>query len=269
MGDQAVVFIPTRNRADLVSRVLPKWAEQDDVRVILVVEKWERGKYMRVAGARADVLVLPRSNRGINYARAWIVREADRMGLKQIIMSDDDLFPRPQSDISRLFEFGDLQTLGIGIMLPFYGLMFGNDVIKNSDEPLMSLGGLGKRCFSLRIEDTLTAGNFDPKLHSGWGDDELVRQGIAAQGFTWYVHAGVHGTSIAGRHTPGGLNDLHKEDDDKRMRAQFACHKIIYSRWGPEYISKPKLYGRLICQWKKMFNDYVPNWEARVTWRSQ
>lgn len=267
MGDQAVVFIPTRNRAQLVERVLPKWSQQDDVRAILVVEKWERGKYTRVAGRHADVLCLPRSNRGINYARAWIVREADRMGLENIIMSDDDLFPRPDSDINRLFEFGDLQCLGIGIMLPFYGLMFGNDVIKAHNEPMMSLGGLGKRCFSLRVSEALMIGNFDARLHSGWGDDELVRQGIADLGFTWYVHAGVHGTSIAGRHTPGGLNDLHHEDDEERLRAQYSCHKIIYNKWGPEFISKPKLHGRLICQWKKMFEMYVPNWEDRVTWR--
>lgn len=264
-----VVFIPTRNRAQLVERVLPKWTEQPIDELFFVCEKWERGKYRRVAGNHAEVLVLPKTNQGINYARNWIVTWAAEHGYRKLIMSDDDLFPRPDSDVTRLMAFDSVPTLGLGIMLPFYGLMFGNDTVKNSDEPLMSLGGLGKRCFSLDVSKVLSVGNFDVRLHSGWGDDELVRQGIAGAQATWYVHAGVRGTSIANRHTPGGLNDLHYEDASRRMDAQYQCHKIIYKKWGPEFISKPKLNGRLICQWKKMFDEFIPNWEQRVTWRSE
>lgn len=262
------VFIPTRNRAELVDRVLPKWQAQPDADVVLVCEAWEKGKYRRVSKEHkgTQVAVLPQSNRGINFARNYIVKTADRLGLDRIIMADDDLYPKPDSDVSRLFEWDDINTLGIGIMLPFYGLMFGNDTIKNSDEPLMSLGGLGKRLFSVDVKKALSVGNFDARLHSGWGDDEFVRQGIVEAEATWYVHAGVQGTSIAGRHTPGGLNDLHHENADERMRAQYECHKLIYKKWGAEFISKPKLHGRLICQWKKMFEAFIPDWEDRVTW---
>jgi len=258
------VFIPTRNRAELVERVLPKWLEQPVDELFIVCEKWEKGKYRRVAGSQAEVLVLPKTNQGINYARNWIVNKAHGMGYDRIIMSDDDLFPRPGYDVRKLLELDDLPALGMGIMLPFYGLMFGNENLK-IDAPLMSLGGLGKRLFSLDTERALSVGNFDVRLYSGWGDDELVRQGIFEKSYTWYIHGGVHGTSIAGRHTPGGLNDLNHESNIERTEAEYKCHKIIYKKW-PSYVSKPKLGGRLICQWKKMFNDFVPDWEQRITW---
>jgi hypothetical protein len=263
------VFIPTRARAHCLVKTLPKWEQQRYVeRVVLVVEKWELGKHKRLAKQykNVEVMRLPNVNRGINFARHWIVEEADRLGLLKIIMSDDDLYPKPDSDVTQLFEFYDLNTLGIGIMLPFYGLMFGNKTIKYADKPLMSKGGLGKRLFSLDVKRVLEVGNFDPKLWSGWGDDELVRQGIKDLGATWYIHPGVHGVSIAGRHTKGGLNDLNGENKTRRQQAEFSCHQYIYHKWGPEYINEPKLGGRLVCQWRKMFDDFVPNWRERVTW---
>jgi hypothetical protein len=130
----------------------------------------------------------------------------------------------------------------------------------------MSTGGLGKRLFSLDVERVMSVGNFDARIHSGWGDDELVRQGIAECKYTWYVHGGVHGTSIAGRYTPGGLNDLHQESKEARARAQEECHQLIYKKWGTKYINTPKRGGSLICQWKKMFDDFVPDWKERITW---
>jgi hypothetical protein len=74
------------------------------------------------------------------------------MGCDRIIMSDDDIYPKPDSDVNRLYEWHGFNTLGIGIMVPFYGLMFGNETIKNEDRPLMSKGALGKRLFSLNVQ---------------------------------------------------------------------------------------------------------------------
>jgi hypothetical protein len=210
------------------------------------------------------VITLPKSNMGINYSRNFIVSKAYEWLLDVLIMADDDIYPKPDSDVNRLFEFNGLNTLGIGIMVPFYGLMFGNQTIKDEDRPLMSKGALGKRLFSLDVEKVLKIGNFDISLHSGWGDDELVRQGMVDLQATWYVHAGVNGVSVAGRYTKGGINDFHAEDQESRLAGQEHSHRIIYARWSDRYISQPG--KRMMCRWKVFMDDYVPGWEKRITW---
>lgn len=266
----SIVFIPSKKRSFLIDRIVPKWQKQKVDEVIFVIEKDDYPAYHNKLAYYRDrkfsTIILPQSNKGINYSRNYIVMKANSMGCDRIIMSDDDIFPRPEFDVNRLYEWNGLNTLGIGIMVPFYGLMFGNQTIKNEDRPLMSKGALGKRLFSLNVQRVLAIGNFDVRLHSGWGDDELVRQGMADLQATWYVHAGVHGTSIAGRYTEGGINSLHDEDQESRINGQLHSHNIIYKKWGPRYISTPNNGSRMICWWKKFLDDYVPDWEKRIDW---
>lgn len=256
----------------MVERALPKWRQQDVDEIVLVVEPQQALDYKHFLTSkrpRVRMLKLPEPNRGINYSRNQIVLRATYLGCDKIIMSDDDIYPHPDSDVNRLYEWEGINTLGIGIMVPFYGLMFGNQTIKQEDRPLMSKGALGKRLFSLNVPRVISIGNFDVRLHSGWGDDELVRQGMAALQATWYVHAGVHGTSIAGRYTQGGINDFHQENEASRLKGQLHSHKIIYKKWGPRYISTPNNGTRMTCWWKKFMNDYVPDWEKRMDWKKQ
>jgi len=264
-----VVFIPTRNRIHCLDRVLPKWQAQEVDQIFLVVEKWEVGKHKQIAAEypNVDVLRLPKVNQGVTYSRDWITRIARGLGLQYIIMADDDLFPHPNSDVRRLFEFDGLNTIGIGIMLSFYGLTFGNDTLRERDDPLLMPNSMGKRLFSLDIERAFAAGGYDPRLHTFGGDNEIVRDAMHKLQATWYVHAGVHGTSIGKRHEPGGLNHFHEEDGSSRLQGEKECHKIIFEKWGPKYISRPP--GRMICHWKKMLNDFVPDWSERLNWETK
>jgi len=265
-----VVFIPTRGRAGMLhDKVLPKWEYQNVEEIILVVERSEFHTYQQLSKPHnnVSVLKLPQQNRGINYSRNFIVTQAQQWGLAKIIQADDDIYPRPDSDVNRLCsEFDGLNTLGIGIMVPFYGLMFGNKTIKNENRPLMSKGALGKRLFSLDVQRVLAIGNFDPSLHSGWGDDELVRQGMASLQATWYVHSGVWGVSVAGRYSDGGLNALHSGSLEARRRGQEHSHKIIFARWGPRYCNTPAQGKKLVFRWKAFMDDYVPGWQNRINW---
>lgn len=264
------VFIPTRNRAELLEKkVLPKWLAQPTVNeIILTIEDDDIRNYHKMCRFRqVSLLVLPKSNQGINYSRSFIVRTANSWGLSKIIMADDDIYPKPDCDIDRLFEWEGLNCLGIGIMVPFYGLMFGNQTIKEEDRPLMSKGALGKRLFSLNIPRVMAAGNFDPAFHSGWGDDELVRQGMARLQATWYVHAGVNGVSVAGRYTQGGINDFHGESEDSRLAGQEVSHELIYNRWGARYVTEPG--KRMAFSWAKFMDDYVPDWRQRIDWEKR
>lgn len=269
----AQVFIPSRGRADLLAaKVLPKWMEQD-AKIFVVVEPSQYKTYCEAVqgfcnkGGPATVLSLPHHDRGINYSRNWIIRVANEWGHRHIIQADDDIFPQPSSDVNRLFEWKDLNCLGIGIMVPFYGLMFGNQTIKDEDRPLMSKGALGKRLFSLNVPRVLAAGNFDVNLHSGWGDDELVRAGMAKLGATWYVHAGVWGGSVSNRYTAGGINDFHKEDAQSRLRGQEHSHRIIFDRWGGRYVSDPG--KKMTFRWQKFMDDKVPGWRKRIDWEKK
>lgn len=266
----AHVFIPSRGRHELLAKkVIPKWMDQD-AKVIVVTEPKQYADYsMALSGfcnksGSVDVLALPHHDRGINFSRNWIVRLANNWGLREIIQADDDIWPSPQSDVNRLFEWDGLNCLGIGIMVPFYGLMFGNQTIKTEDRPLMSKGALGKRLFSLNVPRVLACGNFDVNLHSGWGDDELVRAGMHSLQATWYVHAGVWGSSVSNRYTQGGINDFHKEDAYSRLRGQEHSHRIIYGRWGPRYVSDPG--KRMTFRWQKFMDDKVPDWRTRIDW---
>jgi glycosyltransferase involved in cell wall biosynthesis len=269
----AVVFIPTRGRSWLLDKTLPKWRQQDVDEIILVVEKQEAPDYHKHLGRdkngqpKVRIIKLPESNRGINYSRHQIVLLANGMGCDRLIMSDDDIYPKPDNDVNRLFVWNGLNTLGIGIMVPFYGLLFGNETMKREDRPLMSTSALGKRLFSLNVQRVIAIGNFDVRLHSGWGDDELVRQGMAALQATWYIHAGVNGTSVAGRYTRGGINDFHGESEASRLEGQELSHRLIYKKWGPHYISAPG--KRMLCHWRNFLDDFVPDWEKRIDWEKQ
>ena len=269
----AYVFIPSRGRHELLAqKVIPKWMEQN-AKVYVVVEPNQYKEYAETLqgfcgpGGSVDVLMLPQHNRGVNYSRNWIVRFAANIGMDKIIQADDDIFPQPSSDVNRLFEWKGLNCIGMGVMVGFYGLMFGNQTIKDEDRPLMSKGALGKRLFSLNVSRVLAAGNFDVDLHSGWGDDELVRAGMARLGATWYVHAGVWGGSVANRYTKGGINDFHGENEQSRLDGQEHSHRIIHHRWGARYVSDPG--KRMSFRWQKFMDDYVPDWRNRIDWEKR
>lgn len=263
----SVVFIPTRRRLHCLDKALPKWQEQD-VEIFLVVEKEELSDHEELSRGYdkiKGILRLPQSNMGITYARNWILDLADEWGLKHLIMSDDDLYPRPTDDVNRLCEIGDLPTIGMGAMLSFYGLLFGNETLKTRDDPLLCIGSMGKRLFSLDVQRAIKVGGYDSRLHSSNGDNEIIRDAIK-YGYTWYVHAGVNATSIAGRFTPGGINSLHGENEVRREMAAYECHKMIYEKWGDRYVSKPKGGKRIVTKWTKLLDDYCPNWESRKNW---
>lgn len=266
-----VVFIPTKARPDLLTKVLPRWAAQPNVDAIIpTVEPQDVDDYRSIAQMykKVHLFKLRYNDMGVNYARNRIVRAAKRQGLDSFIMADDDHQPRPDSDVSMLCrDLKDTPTMGMGIMLSFYGLSFGNDVLAKESVPLLSLNSFGKAIYALHTERVIAAGNFDVRFRSGWGDDELVREGMRTHGFGWWVHAGVKGASINTRYSKGGVNALHNERPEARQEAQEESHRIAFEKWGAKYINKPGPGKRLICKWRRMLDDFVPDWEELATWR--
>lgn len=267
---EVVAFIPTRNRHELLQKVLPRWQEHSELTtVVLVVEKWEYGRTVQLAKQfeRVDVMRLGKSNQGVTYARKAIVDQAYHMGLDKIIVCDDDLYPHVDDDLGELLKpLGALPTIGVGAMMSFYGLVFGNEFIKTATEPLLMTGALGKRLFSLDVGAVIDIGNYDERLHTFGGDNDIVRVAIKALKNTWYVHPLVRGVSIESRHAPGGINDFCKEDTYIRQQRTLYCHELMFNRWGPRYINTPRLGGRFVCNWKRMLDDFIPDWGTRKNW---
>lgn len=263
-------FVPTRNRIELLKKVLPKWAQHGEVSSLtLVVEKQEFGRHMRLAKEydNVSVLRLPKSNQGVTYARKQIVEHAFTEGLKEIIVCDDDLYPHVDDDLWELIlAVRSLPTIGVGAMMSFYGLTFGNDLLKTATEPLFMGSALGKRLFSLDVDAVMDIGNYDEKLHTFGGDNDIVRVAMRELEYTWYVHPLVRGVSIESRHTPGGIADFCEGDYHLRLQRTLECHERMFMRWGPRYINTPRLGGNFVCQWRKMLDDFVPDWEERKTW---
>lgn len=273
MTEDNVVFIPTRARTGNLIKILPKWAAQKELdEVILVVDKREKDDYKAARKAldsslikNVSVMAPKRSDIGIAAIRHFIVKQADRLGLDALIMSDDDCFPVPEDDITRLTRLlARTPTIGIGACFSFYGLMLGNDVITKTNKAYLVPGGMGYRCFSLDVPALMEADlNYEKRLTTWWSDAELCRDAMKALGYGWHVDTGAWCGSIGNRNTPGGLDDF-AGGAKKRAKAVREMHKIVYEKWGPRYISPPD--KRPMCRWKNMLDDYVPNWRKRAIW---
>lgn len=267
-----VVFIPTRNRLHNIEKVVPKWQAQDMDGIILVTEPSEKSMYKEFLSDKGwrnsvDVISPTMPNIGIGATRKFVVKKADKMGLHALIMSDDDAAPVPDTDIDMLIK--DLKrtpTIGIGACFSFYGLMLGNALLKAGRHegeglPYLVPGGMGYITFSLSIKRALEAGNYDAKLHTFWEDAELVRDGMKNLGYAWHVHTGAWCTSIGKRFMPGGLSDFAGKT---RSEDEKICHRRVFKKWGPRYISHPD--KKAICRWQNFLNDFVEGWRDRAVW---
>lgn len=272
--DDKVVYIPTRDRLTNLVKILPKWAEQKPERIYLVVEPHERDKHLKLLGENSwlsslenvTVLAPKRSDKGIGYTRHFVVNHAMNVGHKGIIMADDDSMPNADSNIWKLVQrLNNTKSIGIGACFPFYGLMLGNDVIRETSRPYLVPGGMGYIMFSLNLQLLAELEiNFDKRLHTFWEDAELVRDGMREGGLAWHIHTGAWATSIGKRHARGGLSAANSESKKKRAKREWQCRKIVYDKWGPEYISHPDKRPR--CAWQKMLDEFVEGWRERAVW---
>jgi hypothetical protein len=147
-------------------------------------------------------------------------------------------------------------VLGIGATQPYHDLLAGRK-LSQIGGPILCPAGWGQMLFALNIENALRCGNYDPALHTMGEDAEMARYGIARFKIPWLVHCDVKWTGLGARFAPGGISTMYASREE-RDAAEFECKKIIHNRW-PKYVTNtPAKYA---CQWKKMLNDYIPNWQ--------
>jgi len=257
------VYICTRNRLNNVSKVVPRWLDQN-FRVILVVEPEQEDEHislcddMQWAGDGVYVLPLSRPNLGIGYSRNQAVLHAWKMRSRSIIMADDDIRPASglDSDMADLIdEASKPNVLGIGAVLRIHDHFTGGAISANSGV-ILCPGGWGGRLYGLNVDRAVELGNYDVKLDCLGEDDDMKRQGIAA-GIPWLVHCDVWAESIGSRFQPGGVQAFVGNDRKSREERN---HWLLHERW-PRYVSAPPKKFRM--EWAKMLDDHIPNWRER------
>ena len=255
-----VVYIITRNRYANLKKIIPRWLDQD-FKVVLVVDPAEyedHVQFIRNQGwwlaGMVEVSRPMKRNGGVGYQRKWAVVQASLREHSTIIMSDDDIRPAKDSDMSLLIEAArNTDVLGIGAARSIHN-HFTKGAISRNKGQILCPSGLGFQLFSLNIANTIDVGGFDPRLDCFGEDAELMRRGIAS-GIPWRIHCDVWCEPIGPRYAPGGLMAYAPYD---RQQREIECRRIIHERW-PAYTSKPEARPRMA--WKRFYDDMIPGWQ--------
>jgi TET-Associated Glycosyltransferase len=83
------IYIPSKSRA--LTAKTPRLLEAADIPYCLVLEKEEMGAYIQADYQPWHYLMLPDSNRGIGYARNFILHHAREQGEPWVWIIDDDI----------------------------------------------------------------------------------------------------------------------------------------------------------------------------------
>lgn len=262
-GKSMEVYIMTRQRQDNLVRVVPRWIDQD-FHVTLVVDKTELRAHQELMYAQhwigKVIITSPKeSDRGFGYIQKYIVEHAASRSFKSIIMSDDDIRPATNSNMSILLkEASKPEAVGVAAARSIHDRFTNGAITRLRNEGhglIMCPGGWGMQFYGLNIQNAIDIGNFDPELDMPGDDHEFLRNCITF-GIPWLVHCDVWAESIGARHAKGGYTSL-VSGEEERERRQQRVNKIIHDRW-PEYTTAPP--ARMRTQWKKLLDDYIPGW---------
>jgi hypothetical protein len=252
------VYIPTLSRAGNMMKVVPAWL-QHDIPVRLVVERDQYDDYARLRDEqswdRVKILKLPKLRQGIGNTRRLIVEHAAGQGLKSIIMSDDDMHPKPGTNMRMLLDSAqDHRVLGIGAVRGIHDRFTGGAITRNSGI-IICTGGWGNQLFALNVTNVLALGNFKPCFRTFLDDNDMNMCGIAA-GYPWLVHCDVWSVGFGTDKAPGGNSAVTPDRavSDEESRA------ILASFW-PKYVSRFSQRHRV--SWRRMLDDHIPGWRDR------
>lgn len=257
------VYIFTKDRLELLRKVVPRWLEVApfSTEIYLVADRSEAPvlrKNFSLIGV--TILGLPRDNAGIGYARDYALRHAQRVGYRSILMSDDDVWPRPGADIQELLRLARLKKyLGIGMTHSYHDLLSDGATKDPANGLIFCPGGWGFNMFALNVHNAIKVGGFDPRLTCFGEDAELMRNGIA-NGFPWLVHCGIKFSQLGKRGEPGGIASLTGGISDVRMQQEQKCQFIINDRW-PDFTTRPPKQSRM--SWLKFYDHYMPDWRKK------
>lgn len=265
------VFIPSRGRWDVASKLVNAWREQH-FHVHFVVEPGEANTYYhnlnRVKPYPSDqapsisIHALPIRNGGIGNSRNHCIELASSWGMKAIVLADDDIKPNPKyPNMSNFIEQArHPKVLGITARYGYHDLCLGSAIRDRSDLILLPTGTF--RLVALNVENVLNIGNYDRTLEYA-EDCDLFLRGLDA-GFPWMIHLGTRSNSMGNRYQPGGMLD-YAGGALALMDKKEHWHQEIYKKY-PNLVNDPAnadftKQNSIRIQWRKAYDKFLPGWK--------
>jgi hypothetical protein len=253
---KTAIYIPTKNRPDVLKKVLPYW-EEYNIPIYLVTE----GQYSyQMKDLGHPVVLLRRPDKGLGYARKWILKHAEHQGFKSIVMSDDD--HKPAGDVHAMIQFATRRdVVGVGMWKSIYGLLLGRETAlyaaakKKKQAAFLTTGSVGYGVFAVNVKNVAKVGGFDERMV--WAEDVPVcRFGMAQLGIPWYIYTGAWVKGEIKSNSGGQFSfDLQEIRD--------TAQKIQQKQW-PDYMTYSPRPERRVGHarnyrfaWKRFYCDTI------------
>lgn len=251
------VYIPTRDRPDIVFRAVRSWRKLWDGLLVVTVERGQQVDHLE--DFDVEVLWLQRRNRGMGYVRSVMLHDAAERGVEVAVQADDD-----HTVVGSLDGFFDFATrsdvVGVGGMKPTHALYtHGTELSATTKQGIppdnwLTSGSIGFQVFALNVQNALDAGGFNPKLQV-YEDYDIAKKAVSRFGAPWFVSQHlrvhpIHPSKHMRERVGGGVYSLPNE----REAVERRCLEIARVGFEP-WTSKR---WPLRFQWKRFYAHYLP-----------
>jgi len=253
-----MLYINTRQRAELVKKHLPKWAATG-MEIRLVVEAPDVAAYERAideTGVRAQIVTLEKQDQGLPYSRNSAVEHAAKRGHSTITICDDDYVPAGEARNWQLMEQwlqDNPEQLGIGAW---------NRIYQNwLDMPPHTgvqphKGSMGYNVKAYSIDLYLELGGIRTKY---WlrEDAELVIRAVLAGYGPWWIHTEAHCAGVQARWAKGGNESAEQLSSEDAVNTRALKEATELAAEYPEFVSlttrkNGQVWPRI--SWKKLYD---------------
>jgi hypothetical protein len=260
-GRAVAIYIPSRQRAEQLQRVLPSWRDTD-LPIYLTLETEDVPDYYRELGKlgypkRLEILELPESDRGYGYACRFNIEHAVEQGEKAMVIADDDIGLAPNLSLLETFVVEHPQVPGIG---SHFNLHLRHTNRYSRTGAVMATGASIRQCVCIRPEDAITFDWFGPMLDM-LDDTGMLVSGIQEFKHPWMLHTEVISTYEGDRWAPGGVASVPRD----RQEMELQAYDLLCRLHGSEYFQLSKNTAKngnprhVKVLWKKLFQDFVPD----------
>lgn len=238
-----MLYIPSRQRTEMLKTTSKTWPTA----VTLVVEPQEEGTY-RDALPGVPLLVLPKNDQGIGFARDMIIHHGYQMGHHAVIMADDDLVLEPNVNV--LLDYMDAHPTcpQIGAWMQVYR-KFG---MAREGVATPSWTSFGNALFAINVELALEVGGYDHRLRFFEDCDLAIRMVIEAKE-PRMVSCLTETKQIGVRGQAGGCAS---QDQSKEEQVRATIDILKNDRGWAEYVGvreREDLAPKIRFQWRRLY----------------
>lgn len=228
---ESAVYIPSRQRAQLLKQSLPEIV-RCGLPIYVAVEKEDVGAYSALLNELSlwstELVILPESNRGVTYARQFVLEQAARRGHAYFATIDDDHSCSKLGLLIDALKYTVPNAGGVAAYMGFYKHFLKLD----PDQGVVELTrGFGMNAYALNTEYCLKVGGYDLRLPRRQDND--IRMQLYLAGHPWYIHTGVPLIQRGQCYTTnGGIQSLPQTMDEMEKKA----YSILAEKYGKKFI---------------------------------